>query len=265
MTHEGHIHVRRDRRPQGIVAHVTIDNQTKLNALNAALMRQFVDAMTELGADEELRAIVVGGAGPKAFIGGADIRQMAALETSEEARAFITLVHEFCRSVRAVPVPVIARLHGFCFGAGLELAASCDFRIAADTAILGMPEVKLGIPSVVEAAVLPTLIGWGRTRQLLMLGDTVTAQDAARWNLVEEIVPAAALDAAIETWLEKLLACPPRAIRLQKELMRRWEELPLSAAIQAGIDSFAAAFETDEPKVAMRQFLAHQQARKARS
>lgn len=262
MSQEAHIRVRRDPRPQGIVAYVTIDNEAKLNAMGAVAMRRFIAAMEELGADADLRAIVVAGAGPKAFIGGADIREMAAIETVEAARAYITLVHRFCHSVRAVPVPVIARLHGFTFGAGLELAASCDLRIAADSALLGMPEVKLGIPSVVEAALLPTLIGWGRARQLLLLGETLSAQDAASWGLVEKIVPADTLDAAIEDWLAKLLECPPRAIRLQKQLMRQWEDLPLSDAVAAGIDAYAMAFETDEPKVAMRGFLERQKARK---
>jgi enoyl-CoA hydratase/carnithine racemase len=262
MSDEGTIHVRRDLRPQGTVAYVALDNQAKLNAMSAALMRQFIAAMQALGADDTVRAIVVSGAGPKAFMGGADIREMAALETPEEARPFITLVHEFCHSVRAAPVPVIARLHGFCFGAGLELAAACDLRIAADTAILGMPEVRLGIPSVVEAALLPTLIGWGRARQLLLLGENVAAPEALRWGLVEKVVPLAALDAAIEDWIAQLLQSPPHAIRLQKQLMRQWEDLPLSAAVAAGIDTYAAAFETDEPSVAMREFLARQQARK---
>lgn len=262
MSVEAQIRVRRDPRPRGTVAYVTIDNEAKLNALGAAAMRRFIAAMEELGKDEDLRAVVVAGAGPKAFIGGADIREMAAIETVEAARAFITLVHQFCHSVRAVPVPVIARLHGFTFGAGLELAASCDLRIAADTACLGMPEVKLGIPSVVEAALLPTLIGWGRTRQLLLLGETLSAQDAAAWGLVEKTVAPEALDEAIEDWLAKLLECPPRAIRLQKALMRQWEDLPLSAAVAAGIDCYTSAFETDEPRVAMRGFLDRQKARK---
>ena len=113
---------------------------------------------------------------------------MAGLEDGEAARAFITLVHGCCRAVRDCPVPVIGRLGGWTLGAGLELAAACDLRIAAEHAQFGMPEVRVGIPSVVEAALLPGLIGWGRTRRLLLLGETIGAAEALAWGLVEQVV-----------------------------------------------------------------------------
>jgi len=144
---------------------------------------------------------------------------------------------------------------GYTLGAGLELAAACDLRLAADTAVFGMPEVKLGIPSVIEAALLPTLIGWGRARRLLLLGETITASEAANWGLVEMVVPARDLDRAVENWVTSILQTGPRALRLQKALIRRWEDLPLSQAIRAGVDSFATAWETDEPKRMMQDFL----------
>ena len=155
-----------------------------------------------------------------------------------------------------VRFPVIARIGGWTLGAGLELAASCDLRLAADTARFGMPEVKLGIPSVVEAAVLPGLIGWGRTRQLLLLGETFGAQPALTMGLVDAVVAPQDLDATVDSWLESLLANGPQATRLQKALIRRWEGLPLAEAIAAGVDAFAAAFETDEPTSAMARWQA---------
>ena len=139
-------------------------------------------------------------------------------------------------------------IHGWTLGAGLEVAAACDFRIAANTARFGMPEVRVGVPSVVEAALLPGLIGWGRTRRLLLTGETIDAATALTWGLVEEVVPAKGLDAAVEKALLGILASGPRAIRLQKALIADWETLPLDAAIQRGIDSFASAWETDEPR-----------------
>jgi enoyl-CoA hydratase len=145
---------------------------------------------------------------------------------------------------------------GYALGAGLEVAAACDLRIAAETAVFGMPEVRVGIPSVIEAALLPTLIGWGRTRRLLLLGETITAAEAADWGLLEMVVPAESLDTAVESWISSILKAGPRAIRLQKALIRRWEDLPLSEAIRAGIDSFATAWETDEPSRMMKAFLA---------
>jgi enoyl-CoA hydratase len=257
------ITLRRESRDEGgFVAHLTIDNAARLNSLNRGLMDAFDRAMAELSREGELRAVVVSGAGEKAFVGGADIDEMAGLDAAG-ARDFITRVHRCCAAVRECPVPVIARIAGHALGAGLELAASCDLRAAAATARFGMPEVRLGIPSVVEAAVLPSLVGWGRARQMLLLGETFGADEAARWGLVEEVVPARELDAVVERWLAALLACGPRAIRLQKRLVRRWEDLPLRGAIDAGIDTFAQAYETDEPAEMMTRFRAAHRARKA--
>ncbi len=250
-----------DTRATGCIARVTIANDRKLNTLNSTLIGCFVEAMGSLRAIDSLRAVVLTGEGTRAFIGGADITEMAGLDPLT-ARRFITGIHQCCEAIRALPVPVIARIQGFTFGAGLEVAAACDLRLAADTARFGMPEVRLGIPSVVEAALLPMLIGWGRTRRLLLLGETIGAEEATQWGLVEKCVPAAALDQAVEDWIELLLLSGPRAIMLQKRLIRQWEDLPVGAAVQAGVDAFAEAFRTNEPRLAMRDFLAAQKARK---
>ncbi|MGH6970877.1 MAG: enoyl-CoA hydratase-related protein, partial [Caulobacteraceae bacterium] len=186
---EARIDVRMEERPQGRLATLTIDAEARLNALSSDLMASFVRAVEGLAADEALRALVVTGAGTRAFVGGADIREMAAIETPAAARVFIGGVHACCEAVRALPVPVVARIQGYCFGAGLELAAACDLRVAGEAARFGMPEVRLGIPSVVEAALLPGLVGWGRARRLLLTGETIDAATALAWGLVEEVAP----------------------------------------------------------------------------
>ncbi len=216
-------------------------------------MRELIDAMARLARDESLVAVVVRGEGEKAFIGGADIREMAQLD-AVTARDFITEIHRCCQAIRDLPVPVIARLSGYTLGAGLEVAASCDLRIAASNAHFGMPEVKLGIPSVVEAAILPVLTGWGRARRLLYLGETIDAPTAETWGLVENVVPPDRLDAAVEEWVE-VIRENGRAVRLQKKLMQQWENLPLAAAIGAGIDAFGSAYDSEEPRRKMRAFL----------
>jgi enoyl-CoA hydratase len=187
---------------------------------------------------------------------------MSALAGAEEGRRFITRLHRCCDAVRAVPVPTIARINGLTLGAGLEMAAACDVRIAVENAIFGMPEVKLGIPSVIEAALLPMLIGWGRTRQILLFGENFSAREAHSWGLVNELVSGGDLDNAVARWLDRLLLCSPGAVRLQKQLIRSWEDLPVRAAIEAGIDSFATAVRSGEPSAAMRDFLERQKARK---
>ena len=257
-----HIDVRMEERPHGVVARLTINNARHLNALNSALMAEFVDVLARLAADQKLRAVVLTGAGDKSFIVGADIGEMAAITDGESAKAFITRLHLCCDAIRKFPVPVIARIAGYCFGAGLEIASACDLRIASETASFGMQEVKLGIPSVIEAALLPSLVGWGRAREIMLLGEKFSAADALAWGLLERVAPAGSLDAAVEACVESLLTSRPGAVRLQKRLIRQWEDLPLSAAIAAGVDAFAKSYETDEPVIAMREFLAAQKARK---
>jgi enoyl-CoA hydratase len=252
------VHVDR-RPPNGHVVFLTVHNPAKLNALSSAVMDAFVAAVEQLTRDETLRVLVVTGAGNRAFIGGADIEEMAHLDVTT-AKAFITRVHRCCQALRDLPVPVIARIDGYTLGAGLELAAACDLRVATENAQFGMPEVRLGMPSVVEAALLPTLVGWGHARELLLLGEIVTAQEAARWGLIERVVPADALDQAVERWIQAVLSAEPRAVRLQKLLIRRWEQLPLNAAIHAGIDAFVTAFESDEPSRAIAKFRARRKA-----
>lgn len=248
------VHVDIEPRETGVIARVTVDNAAKLNVVGSALMAEFIARVTSLGAREDLRAVVLTGAGERAFIGGADIREMAGLDGGR-AREFITRLHRMCAVLRDLPVPVIARVNGYALGAGLEVAAACDLRVAASSAVFGMPEVRVGIPSVIEAALLPGLIGWGRTRELLLLGETIDAETALRWGLVERVAPPDGLDAAVEACLAALLQAGARATRLQKRLIRRWEDLPVGEAIAAGIECFADAYATDEPSRLMRAFI----------
>jgi enoyl-CoA hydratase len=250
------VSVQRDARG---VAVVTIDNPAKLNTLNTPVMTDLIAAVERLGADDALRAVVLRGAGERAFIGGADINEMAGLDPGS-ARAFITLVHRSCDVFRRLPVPAIARIQGYVFGAGVEVAAACDMRVASTDARLGMPEVRLGVPSVVEAALLPQLIGWGRTRQWLLTGNMIDAATAQAWGLIEEVVPQQHLDSAVEQLLESILASGPRAVRLQKALITDWEDLPLRQAVRRGIDSFADSWESEEPRQLMAAFVARRRA-----
>jgi enoyl-CoA hydratase/carnithine racemase len=241
------IDVRLATEARGAVAHVTVDNRAKLNTLDSALMRAFVADIEALGAREDLRALVLTGAGEQAFIGGANIPEMAALDGAGAGR-FITLVHQTCDCLRRLPVPVVARIDGYALGAGLEVAVSCDLRIASTRAMFGMPEVKVGIPSVVEAALIPHLIGWGRARELLLTGEIIDAETALRWGLIERVVAPGDLDREVGRIIDALLSAGPQAVRRQKALMREWETLPIDRAIAAGAEAFVRAFDSDEPK-----------------
>ena len=244
-----------ETRAGGVVARVTIDNPRKLNILTPAVLRRFTEEIHSLEKELNLRAIVLTGAGDKAFVGGADLETLGSLDPIS-AREFIGLIHAACAAVRDCPVPVIARVNGWCLGAGLELAACCDLRIAADSAAFGMPEVRLGIPSVVEAAVLPRLIGAGHARWLVMTGETIGAAEALVWGLVEKIVDSKNLDQCVDNALDAILAGEPEAIRAQKRLCKLWEEAPLAECIRASIDEFAQSYESGEPNRRVAAFRA---------
>lgn len=241
-------------RGGALVAFVTVDNRDKLNIVDSRMIAALRRAIDHVATDPAVRALVLTGAGERAFVGGADVREMVALDPAS-ARDFITGLHEVCAGLRALPIPVIARIQGYCLGAGLEIAASCDLRLAADDAIFGMPEVRVGIPSVIEAAILPRLIGMGRARELILTGRQVGAAEAQSWGLIERVVPTDGLDSAVGDWLDAILACGAEALKIQKALIREWENRPLGEAIAAGIDAFARAFEGDEPSRMMRAFL----------
>jgi enoyl-CoA hydratase/carnithine racemase len=235
-----------EERAGGRVARVTLDNPAKLNCLDAAAILALTEALQALAADELLRAVVLTGAGPKAFCGGVNVEDLGAT-TQATAREGITRLYRCIRAASECPVPVIARVNGYCIGGALELAAACDLRIAADHARFGMPEVRLGIPSVIQAALLPRLMGAGRARWLLLTGELIDAAEALRWGLVERVVAADALDAEVDRALDAILAGGPLAIQAQKRLNKDYEELPLAQSIAASIDEFEAAYATGEP------------------
>lgn len=245
------------------VATVTVSNPRKLNVVSTPLLKQIVDKCKELSANPSIRAVVLTGGKTApgkapAFIGGADINEMHRLSSSDEARQFITRIHFSCKAIRDIPVPVIARIDGYALGAGLEIMAACDLRIATKASTFGMPEVRVGIPSVVEAALLPELIGMGRTRRLLYLAENIDASQAETWGLVDRVLSdTEGLDAAVQDWVGKICDAGPKAITEQKRLMQIWEDCSASEGIAAGIDSFANAYKDGavEPKEYMGRFL----------
>ncbi len=215
----------------GGLARIFLNRPQKVNALDSALLQALLQAVKQVPT--ETRVVVLGGHG-KAFCGGADVNELSALSAST-AGAFVARIHDVCEALRRLPVPVVARLHGAVIGAGLEIAAACDLRIAAEGTKFAMPEVRLGIPSVVEAALLPRLMGTGRAAWLVLTGEAIDARRALEWGLVEAIGG----DAELEQLLETLLKNDAHALRTQKELLQLWEEAPLAESIARSIELFA--------------------------
>ena len=252
--------MRIEQRAEGRVAYVTVDNPEKRNALGLEGKRQLAQAFRQLARDRQLRVAILTGAGDRSFMAGADLAEMKDL-TPKRAHEVHAGVHHACEAIRTLPVPVIARVNGYCFGAGMEIAASCDMRIGVTAARFGMPEVRFGIPSGMEACLLPQLIGWGKTRELVYTGDPIDAAEALRCGFLEKLVEPPALDAGVEAWVTSILAAGPRAIRLQKQLVRDWERMTIREAVQAGIRACTEARRTDEPRQLMAAFLARRKSR----
>ncbi|HKH00746.1 MAG TPA: enoyl-CoA hydratase [Bradyrhizobium sp.] len=242
-----------DRDPRGVVR-LTICNAGSLNILGSAVINGLREGLETLATDREIRALVISGQSEKSMIGGADIKEMVGLDQAS-AEKFITGLRDLCEAVRDFPGPVVARMPGWCLGGGLEFAAACDFRVAAHDAKFGMPEVRVGIPSVIHAALLPRLIGWGRARWLLMTAETIDAPTALAWGLVDLVAQQGALDAAVERTVKALLECAPEALRAQKALLRQWEELPLKESVNLSIGVFGQSYLTGEPQRLMQGFI----------
>lgn len=237
---------------EGAVVWCVLD-RPPLNVLEPGLIGALGETFAALARDRSVRAAVLTGHG-RAFTAGMDVRVLGAQDVAG-AKRLITALHAAIEAVHHAPFPVIAALNGACLGAGLELALACDLRVAVTAARLGLPEVRVGVPSVIEAALLPLLVGPGRAAELLLSGEAIAAGQALEWGLVNRVVAPERLRDAVEELLGKILAGGPEAIRLQKELMIAWRYADLRTAVRYGINAFASAYATGEPAEGARAFL----------
>lgn len=262
----------REHTPGHNVATITFSNPTKLNVASGRLLAKLIKICEQLSKDDKLRAVVFTGAPPPtpskapAFIGGADIQELSKLSSPEEARRYIYPIHNACAAIAALPVPVIARVHGFALGAGLELMSSCDLKLATKESKFGMPEAKIGLPSVVEAALFPSMIGAGRTKRLVYLAEILSADTAQDWGLIERVVDdVPALDQAVDEWVGMIVKMGPQCMRLQKRLITKWENSTLQEGIMAGVRALEETYADggQEAKEYMKPLLGGSGAKKS--
>lgn len=237
---------------RGGVVRCTLD-RPPLNLFEPGLIAAVRSTFVSLAADASVRVVVLTGAG-RAFTGGMDVHVLRDLDR-ERARALITTLHDAIDAVHRAPFPVVAAVNGHALGAGFELALACDLRIAAAEATLGLPEVRVGVPSVIQAALLPPLVGPGRAAELLLTGATIGAREALGWGLVNRVVERGELEAAVDATVAAIVAAAPGAVRSQKALIIRWRESDLTSAVRAGIEAFAASYATAEPREGASAFL----------
>jgi enoyl-CoA hydratase/carnithine racemase len=237
---------------EGALAWLTLD-RPPLNLIVPEMVEGIRSALDALRRDPAVRLAVIGGAG-RVTTGGMQLQVLRELAPGS-AKAFIASLHEAINLVHDAPFPTIGMVHGACLGAGFELAMACDLRTAAAGTRLGLPEIRVGIPSVIEAALLPGFVGPGRAAEILLTGESITAEQALGWGLVNRVAPAAELRTATAELAARILECAPTAVRLQKELIVRWRNTDQRTAVEYGVNAFAQSFATGEPREAMDAFL----------
>lgn len=238
----------------GDVARVEVDRTDKLNVVGTRQIDGLARVIRKIAEVPSLRAIVLTGAGDRAFIGGADIADMAVLD-AESAGPFIMGLHQLCEAIRSAPCPVIARIDGYCLGGGLEVAAACDMRAASDRSKFGMPEVNVGIPSVIDGALLPRLIGLGKASELVLTGRTIDSSEALRYGLVEQVTVPEKLDDMVALWLRHILAADQAAIARQKDIIRDWVSVSYDDAVRRSVVHYVDSFKGTGPSDRMNAFL----------
>lgn len=237
------------------IALVTLDRPEALNALNRELLRELTTAFEVLGDRDDVSAIILTGAGEKAFVGGADIRELSELDVLE-GRAFSRKGQELFNRIDGFVKPVIAAVNGYCLGGGCELAMACHLRIASRSARFGQPEVKLGlIPGYGGTQRLPRLVGEGRALELLLTGEMISADEALRIGLVNRIVDDGRLLEESTAWAAKIMKNGPLAVKGCLDAVRNGRGLPLEQglAVEAGL--FGMVCGSEDMKEGTRAFI----------
>lgn len=239
----------------GPVAVVTISRPQVLNALNARVLDELDGALSDVAANPRARALVLTGAGPKAFVAGADIAAMSTM-TPAEAEAFSRKGQAVFDAIEVLPVPVVAAVNGFALGGGCELVLACDIVYAAENAVFGQPEVKLGVvPGFGGTARLVRVIGRNAALEWILVGGNVPALDAWRVGLVQKVLPAAELMPAAMELAKTLASRGPLAVRAARRLVRNAQDVPLADALDAEARAFGALFDGHDQKEGMQAFL----------
>ena len=240
---------------KGQIAYVTINRPEKLNALNMAVMTELREAFTQIEDDPEVRVAILTGAGEKAFVAGADISELNK-HNPVEAKAYTHKGQAVLDLIENLGKPVIACINGYALGGGCELAMACSFRLASENAKLGQPEVKLGIiPGYGGTQRLPRLVGKGIALQILLSGEQISAQEAHRIGLVNEIVPQADLVPRAEAIAKKIIANAPLAVQYTLEAVNKGMEMPLAEALFLEATLFSVACATEDKKEGTSAFL----------
>ena len=229
-------------------------DRPKMNALDAQMQRELVAVADEAAERDDIKAVIVWG-GERVFAAGADVKEMAEMSYTDMA-AHVRLLQRFSRALAAIPKPTVAAITGFALGGGLETALCCDFRVVADNAKVGLPEITLGIiPGAGGTQRLPRLVGPAKAKELIFSGRMVDAAEALEIGLADRVVPAAEVLDTAKALVTPFVTGPTQALRAAKEAVDRGLETSLDTGLQIEAQLFSALFATQDQKSGMRSFV----------
>lgn len=237
------------------IATVTVNREKAMNALNPDVLKEIRDCFSSLSNDSEVRAVMITGAGEKAFIAGADIAAMNQM-TPAEALEFARLGHSAMNAIDQCRKPVIAAVNGFCLGGGLELSLSCDFIYASEKARLGLPEVGLGLfPGWGGTQRLPRLVGKGKAKEVILTGRLFSAQEAFAFGIVNKVCKPEELLNDARTTAAEIAKKGPAAVAMAKQMINEGFDLPLPQGLSREVETFPKCFSTEDLKEGLAAFL----------
>jgi enoyl-CoA hydratase len=241
-------------RVEDRIALVTINNPP-MNALSRDVFLEIEAAFSEIAANEGIKAVIFSGEG-RAFIAGADIRMLQALKSAAEARQLVTVFHRTLNRIEALRKPVIAAVHGFCLGGGLELALACHMRVAGEKAQFGVPEIKLGVfPGAGGTQRLPRVAGKAKALEMILTGDFISAQDALMWGIVNQVVPQDKVQEAARELAGKILAKGQVSVQAAMEVVIEGMKTDLYTGLDLEAEHFSRLCETEDMQEGMKAFL----------
>lgn len=243
---------------KGNIEWITFNNSSKANCLNRDMLRGLIDHLQMLKNDEEVSAVIITGSGEKSFSAGIDVNEFVGL-TPQTGYELISELKHICELVRKIPQAVVVAINGYCIGGAMEIAMAADIRVASKNAVFVMPEIKLGIPSVLDSVLLQQHIGLSLAKEMLLSGDAVDAEKINQFGFLNALVELSELKATAETFARRIAVNHRVTIKQQKDLFETWQNTSLDIAIQDSMNQFALSFSTGIPEEKIADFFTAKQ------
>ncbi|QQK76418.1 enoyl-CoA hydratase/isomerase family protein [Salicibibacter cibarius] len=234
---------------------ITLNNPQKLNSLHRSTVRELGSHMREISKDDQITSVIITGMGEKSFCAGMNVDEFNGL-TPQSARGLMEELKEVFQIVRTMPQVVIVAINGYCIGAAMELAMAADLRVASENAMFAMPEINLGIPSVLDSVLLQQHVGLSLAKEMLLIGESVSVDRINDRGFINKVVKLEDLIGEAEVLARKIGKNDRQTIATQKQLFETWQNCSLDIAIKDSIDQFALSFTTDVPQNRLDEFLA---------